>query len=72
MASGGAIKSVPIINLVKVDYTNTLGSVKHKNQKRVITLRSNVLNGYTPTAVNQVLGGLHRANVPQHFEDQGV
>jgi len=46
------IKNVPISSLVKIDYTSTLGSVKRKNQKRVITLRSNVLNGYTPTAVN--------------------
>src|SRR5690606_14112200 len=55
MASGGAIKNVPISSLVTVDYTNTLGSVKRKDQKRVITLRSNVLTsqGYTPTAVNQ-------------------
>ncbi|WP_118972122.1 efflux RND transporter permease subunit [Taibaiella koreensis] len=52
MASGGAVKSVPIGSLVKIDYTSTLGSVKRKNQKRVITLRSNVLQGYTPTEVN--------------------
>ena len=52
MASGGAVKSIPISSLVKVDYTSTLGSVKRKNQKRVITLRSNVLQGYTPTEVN--------------------
>ncbi|HRI19553.1 MAG TPA: efflux RND transporter permease subunit [Panacibacter sp.] len=56
-ASGGAIKNVPISSLVKVDYTSTLGSVKRKDQKRMITLRSNVLNGFTPTAVNQVLAG---------------
>lgn len=57
MAMGGAIKNVPISSLVTLDYTNTLGSVKRKNQKRVITLRSNVLTsqGYTPTAVNQQL-----------------
>jgi multidrug efflux pump len=55
MGSGGAIKNVPISSLVKVDYTSTLGSVKRKNEKRVITLRSNVLSGYTPTAVNQVI-----------------
>lgn len=55
MASGGAVKNVPISSLVNVDYTSTLGSVKRKNQKRVITLSSNVLSGYTPTAVNQVL-----------------
>ena len=51
-ASGGQIKRVPISSVVKVDLTSTLGSVKRKNQKRVITLRSNVLTGYTPTAVN--------------------
>lgn len=55
MASGGAVKKVPISSLVKVDYTSTFGSVKRKNQKRVITLTSNVLTGYTPTAVNAVL-----------------
>jgi len=48
-------KSIPIINLVKVDYTSTLGSVIRKDYKRAITLASNVLQGYTPTAVNQVL-----------------
>lgn len=53
----GAIKSVPISSLVKLDLTSTLGSVKRKNQKRVITLTSNVLTtqGYTATGVNQVL-----------------
>jgi multidrug efflux pump len=55
MGSGGAIKNVPISSLVKIDYTSTLGSVKRKNEKRVITLRSNVLNGFTPTGVNQVI-----------------
>jgi multidrug efflux pump subunit AcrB len=55
IAAGGAIRNVPISSLVHIDYTSTLGSVKRKNQKRMITLRSNVLNGYTPTAVNQDL-----------------
>lgn len=54
MATGG-FKNIPISNLVKIDLTSTLGSVKRKNQKRLITLRSNVLTGYTPTAVNQVI-----------------
>jgi multidrug efflux pump len=52
IASGGAIKQIPISSLVDVDYTSTYGSIKRKNVKRVITLFSNVLNGYTPTAVN--------------------
>jgi multidrug efflux pump subunit AcrB len=54
----GGVKNVPISSLVKVDYTSTLGSVKRKNQKRVITIRSNVLlNITTPTAVNEVIAG---------------
>ncbi len=57
MASGGAVKNIPISALVKVEPTNTLGSVKRKNQKRLITLRSNVLTtkGFNATAVNQVI-----------------
>jgi multidrug efflux pump len=68
MASG-LVKHVPISSLVKVDYTSTLGSVKRKNQKRVITLRSNVLlDVTTPTAVNQVLAS-HIENFKQKSDN---
>ncbi|RYY53913.1 MAG: efflux RND transporter permease subunit, partial [Chitinophagaceae bacterium] len=55
----GGIKSVPIAALVKVEPTSTFGSVKRKNQKRLITIRSNVLTtqGYNATAVNEVIKG---------------
>ena len=58
-ASGGQVKNIPISALVKVDPTSTFGSVKRKNQKRLITLRYNVLTtqGFNATAVNQVLTG---------------
>ncbi|MFN5188021.1 MAG: efflux RND transporter permease subunit [Chitinophagia bacterium] len=57
MAAGGMVKNIPISSLVKVEPTSTLGSVKRKNQKRQIQLRSNVLSneGYNPTAVNAVI-----------------
>lgn len=57
MASGGAVKDIPIGALVKLEPTNTFGSIKRKNQKRTITIRSNVLTtqGYNATGVNQVL-----------------
>jgi multidrug efflux pump len=51
MASG-QVKRVPISAVTKIDFTNTYGSVKRKNVKRVITLYSNVLTDFTPTAVN--------------------
>jgi len=62
-ASGGAIKNIPISSLVTFEPSSTLGSVKRKNQKRVISLVSNVLTtqGYNATAVNQVIAG-HIAN----------
>ena len=57
MAVGGAVKNIPISSLVKIEPTSTFGSIKRKNQKRLITLRSNVLTtkGYNATAVNQIL-----------------
>ena len=57
MAAGGAVKNIPISALVDIEPTSTLGSVKRKDQKRLITLRSNVLTneGYDATGVNQVL-----------------
>lgn len=68
-ASGGQIKRVPISSVVSVDLTSTLGSVKRKNQKRVITLRSNVLtNITTPTAVNAEIAN-YIANFKQKPDD---
>lgn len=59
MAAGGQVKQIPISALVSVEPTSTFGSVKRKNQKRLITLRSNVLEtqGFNATAVNQVIAG---------------
>ena len=51
----GQIKQVPIGSVASVDLGSTYGSIKRKNQKRVITIFSNVLvsQGYTPQAVNE-------------------
>ncbi|HSR38347.1 MAG TPA: efflux RND transporter permease subunit [Phnomibacter sp.] len=61
----GQIKQVPISAVAKIDLTSTYGSIKRKNLKRVITLYSNVLSGYTPTAVNAEL-----AKVIQNFRQK--
>ncbi len=69
MAVGGAVKNIPISALVTIEPTSTFGSVKRKNQKRLITLRSNVLTtqGYNPTGVNQVITQ-HIANFTKKAE----
>lgn len=54
MASG-QFKSVPIVSLVDVDFTNNLGSVKRIDQKRTITLKSALLSGFTAPGVNAEL-----------------
>lgn len=67
MASGGQVKSIPISNVVDVDFTSTYGSIKRLNVKRVITLFSNVLSGYTPTDVNDKLAlAIKDFNKPQN------
>jgi multidrug efflux pump subunit AcrB len=59
----GVVKRIPISSLVSFDFTSTQGSVKRKNFKRVISLRSNVLEskGFTAQSVNTDLTG-HLAN----------
>lgn len=49
----GSVKSIPIVSLIKFDLTNTLGSVQHKDFKRVITVRSNLLADYQ-NRINEV------------------
>jgi len=63
MASGGQIKNIPISSLVKIEPTNTFGSIKRKNEKRLITLRSTVLTtkGYNATSVNLILNNYIKA-----------
>ena len=69
----GQVRSVPISSLVTIDYTSTQGSVKRKDFKRAITIRSNVLEsqGYTPTAVNQQLK-MHLDNFTQKGENVSI
>ncbi|MBI2271631.1 MAG: efflux RND transporter permease subunit [Bacteroidetes bacterium] len=43
MAMNGMIRQVPISSFADIRYENTFGGIKRKNQKRVITLSSNVL-----------------------------
>lgn len=48
----GMTKQLPLSSVADIKYTNTYGGIKRKNLKRVITLSSNVLTGYTANDVN--------------------
>jgi len=44
---------IPLSAVADVKYQSTYGAVKRKDLKRVITLSSNVIEGYNPTRVNR-------------------
>src|SRR6202012_5759406 len=48
MGMGGVIRTVPISAFADVRYATTYGGIKRKNEKRIITLSSNVLSEYNP------------------------
>jgi multidrug efflux pump subunit AcrB len=49
----GKIKQVPISSVANANRGSTFNAVKRKDLDRVITISSNVLDGYNPTEVNQ-------------------
>jgi multidrug efflux pump subunit AcrB len=51
MAMGGQIRQVPLSAFADIRYENTYGGIKRKNQKRIITLSSNVLTNFNPNEV---------------------
>ncbi|EOR94932.1 RND multidrug efflux transporter [Arcticibacter svalbardensis MN12-7] len=51
MAMGGQIRQVPLSSFADVDYINTYGGIKRKQQKRIIILSSNVLGDYNANEV---------------------
>jgi multidrug efflux pump subunit AcrB len=51
MNKGGQIRQVPLSSFADVEYTSTYAAIKRKNQKRVITLSSNVLSDFNPNEV---------------------
>jgi len=58
MAMGGAVRQVPLSSVADVEYSNSYAGIKRIDQKRVITLSSNVLGGYNP---NEVVGKINTA-----------
>jgi multidrug efflux pump subunit AcrB len=51
MASG-RLKSIPLSSVATVRYQNSYGGINRKDLKRVITVSSNLLSGYTSNEVN--------------------
>ena len=52
LATGGAIRQVPISAFTDVRYTTTYSNIKRKQQRRVLTLGSNVIKPFNANDVN--------------------
>jgi multidrug efflux pump len=51
MASGGMVRHVPLSAVAKIEYSNSYAGIRRKDQKRVVTISSNVLGAYNPNEV---------------------
>jgi multidrug efflux pump len=51
MGMGGIVRQVPLSSIATFEYSNSYAGITRKNQKRVITLSSNVTGDYNPNAV---------------------
>jgi multidrug efflux pump subunit AcrB len=54
----GEKREVPISAVANIQYGSTYGSVKRKDLEKVITLYSNVLDGFNPTEINAQIKSL--------------
>ena len=67
LAMGGAIRQVPISAFADVRYENSYAGIKRKNQKRIITLSSNVLSKFN---ANEVVANIQKSLKNFKAEDQ--
>jgi len=51
MASGGQVRQVPLSAIATIDYGNSYAGIRRIDQKRVITISSNVLSGYNANEI---------------------
>jgi len=69
MNMGGLIRQIPISSFATIKYASTYGGIKRINQKRVISLTSNVLKGFDEaTVVENVKKSLGRFNKSEGVE----
>ena len=65
----GNLRQIPISAVADVEYSSTYGSVKRKDLDKVITLSSNVLEGYNATEINnQIKEIVSELELPDGYE----
>lgn len=55
MNMGGQIRQIPLSSVAKAHFGNSYGGIKRKNQRRIVTLSSNVLSGANGNEINAAI-----------------
>jgi multidrug efflux pump len=66
--NSGQLRQIPISSVASIHYRDTYGGIKRKNLKRVITLSSEVLSGYT---ANEVVAAINKS-LPAYKMPNGI
>lgn len=65
----GQIRQIPLSAFADIEYSSTYSGIKRINQKRVVTISSNLLSGYEsqqPVIMNQIKAALEDFETPEN------
>ena len=51
----GVLRSIPLSTVARIDYTSSYAGIKRLNQKRIITVYSNLLSGYSANDIVPII-----------------
>ncbi len=67
--SSGQFRQIPISSVVKINYSYSFAGITRKNQKRTITLTSNVLTGFNANSINNQIESIAKSlNLPEGYD----
>jgi multidrug efflux pump len=66
--NSGTLRQIPLSVVAHLDYVNSYGQINRLNLKRVITITSNVLDGYNANQINAEL----RKTLPQFIKSTDI
>ena len=64
--NSGQLRSIPLSTVATVDYTTSYAGIKRQDQKRIITLYSNLLSGYS---ANDIVPVIKKEAAKFHFQE---
>ncbi len=67
MTMGGVVRQVPLSSFAKIEYSNSYAGIRRIDQKRVVTLSSNVLSGFNE---NEIVADIKQSLIEFSYPDE--